>query len=92
MAYKNAKDYLPEELLCEIQKYIQGVLIYIPTDESNRNGWGKLSGTRKELDKRNASIRKDFKSGLSIGEIADKYYLSVDSIRKIVYNKKKQLC
>ncbi len=88
MAYKNAKDYLPKELLSEVQKYIQGVLVYIPTDDTAKKGWGNLSGTRKELDKRNALIRKDYKQGLSVDEIADKYYLSVDSIRKIVYGKK----
>ncbi len=88
MAYKNAKDYLPKELLSEVQKHIQGVLVYIPTDDSAKKGWGKLSGTRKELDKRNASIREDYKQGLTVDEIADKSYLSVDSIRKIVYGKK----
>ena len=33
MKYKNAKNVLPEELLQQIQQYIQGDVIYIPIAE-----------------------------------------------------------
>lgn len=91
MAYKNAKDYLPEELLIEVQKYISGMLIYIPADENAKNGWGELTGTRKKLDKRNALIYEDHRKGLTIYDLTSKYYLSEDSIRKIIYSRNKEI-
>lgn len=47
MAYKNAKDYLPKELLSEVQKHIQGVLVYIPTDDSAK----KVGENSREQEK-----------------------------------------
>lgn len=43
MSYKNAKDVLPDELIREIQKYIDGDLLYIPT-KSEKTEWGICSG------------------------------------------------
>lgn len=40
MSYKNAMELLPSELLKEIQKYIDGVCIYIPRNESNKKSCG----------------------------------------------------
>ena len=39
MGYKNGKDVLPCELLQELQKYVQGELIYIPKEDNVRAGW-----------------------------------------------------
>ncbi len=85
MSYINADEYLPPHLVKEIQKYIQGVQIYIPKNNGNRLGWGKKNGTREELDKRNTEIRLSKKSGRTIEELAEFYSLSTDSIRKILY-------
>lgn len=84
MAYKNAKDVLPCELLFEIQKYIDGDLIYIPT-KSDKTEWGARSGARQKYAERNDEIRRQYRDKASVEELALRYFLSPDSIRKIVY-------
>ncbi|MFW2487722.1 CD3324 family protein [Clostridium chromiireducens] len=84
MCYKNGKDILPEKLLRELQKYIQGETIYIPKNEE-RKGWGESNGTRLAIRKRNMEIYNLYKEGMKILDIAQKYNLSEDSIRKIVF-------
>ena len=64
MKYINANVILPEKLIEEIQKYIQGKYIYIPIKNKIINSWDE-----------------------SIENLAQKYYLSVDTIRKILYKK-----
>lgn len=84
MCYKNGKDILPEKLLRELQKYIQGETIYIPKNEE-RKGWGENNGTRVAIRKRNIEIYNLYKEGIKVSDIAQKYNLSEDSIRKIVF-------
>ena len=84
MAYKNAKEILPCELIMEIQKYIDGDLIYIPT-KSNKTEWGIRSGAKQKYAERNDAIREQYKNQTSIEELATRYFLSIDSIKKIVY-------
>lgn len=40
MKYINANVILPEKLIEEIQKYIQGKYIYIPIKKENYKSWG----------------------------------------------------
>ena len=56
MSYKNAKDVLPDELIREIQKYIDGDLLYIPT-KSEKTEWGIRSGARQKYAERNHDAR-----------------------------------
>ena len=84
MAYKNARDTLPCELIEEIQKYIDGDLLYIPT-KSDKTEWGIRSGAKQKYAERNHAIREQYKSSVSIEELARLYFLSTDSIKKIVY-------
>lgn len=88
MNYVKAAAVLPQELIKEIQKYVQGGTIYIPKPEGSHQKWGTRSGTRKSIAERNDRIKQDFRNGMSIAELADEYYLSTDSIKKIVYNNK----
>lgn len=90
MAYRNARDYLPEELITEIQKHIDGTILYIPAKSEVKVPWGQKSGTRKELALRNGLITEDYYGGMSVCEISEKYYLSEDSIRKIIYKQSKK--
>lgn len=76
---------LPPHLLKELQKYIQGELIYIPKQTSQRAGWGEANGSRIALDKRNEEIYRLYREGRSFEELEQTYNLSMDSIRKIVY-------
>ena len=84
MRYKNGKEILPSELLKELQKYIQGELIYIPTMETERKGWGECNGTRESIRTRNFEIYKRYKEGCSIDQLISYYNLSEESIRKII--------
>lgn len=86
MKYENASDIIPEELLKEIQKYAAGKLLYIPSGEEKR-AWGETSGYRDQLQKRNRMIRNKYAHGLTVSELADEYFLSLDSIKKIIYSK-----
>ncbi|GLI05432.1 MULTISPECIES: CD3324 family protein [Paenibacillus] len=89
MKYTNAKKILPEMLIIEIQKYVQGESIYIPRQEKEHKHWGSLSGGRQWLDHRNAAIRHAFKNNSSIEQLAKDYFLSIETIKKIVYSRNK---
>ncbi|OMF38396.1 hypothetical protein BK133_02415 [Paenibacillus sp. FSL H8-0548] len=82
--YKNGRDVLPPSLLKELQKYIQGDLIYVPKAADQRAHWGEVSGTRKLLAERNKEIYLYYTNGLSVAELERKYHLSGESIRKII--------
>ena len=84
MAYKNARDVLPPQLIREIQKYIDGDLIYVPASKS-KTEWGQKNGAKQKYAERNFAIREQYRSGVAADELAGKYFLSVDSIKKIVY-------
>lgn len=87
MKYENAKDILPQELLKEVQKYAAGRLIYVPLGDEKRS-WGEASGYRAKLQKRNYMICCKYANGMTISELAEEYFLSLDSIKKIVYCRK----
>lgn len=87
MKYINATSLLPNELVKELQNYIQGGYIYVPANDDQHRKWGEVSGYKQELQQRNIKIIKDYKNGSSIQFLADKYCLSVYSIRKIIYQK-----
>lgn len=84
MAYKNARDVLPETLLRQLWKYVEGENIYIPKRQECRAAWGSHSGARREYEVRNAQIRRRYAEAASMEELAEEFCLSVESIRKIV--------
>lgn len=85
MAYKKGIDIFPAALLEEIQKYVSGEMVYIPQKESVRKSWGSCSGAKVALEQRNNAIKRQFQEGAKPSDLADRYYLSVDTIKKIVY-------
>lgn len=87
MKYIKADSVLPIALVEELQSYIQGGYIYVPSRKDSKKKWGELSGCRYEIEQRNRKIRKDYQQGKGVDELADTYYLSVHSIRKIIYEK-----
>lgn len=87
MKYVSANDILPDKLLREIQKYVQGRAIYIPAPEDCRKKWGQLSGQRDYLRQRNGEIKQAFRQGTSVEQLSLAYWLSEETIRKIVYKK-----
>ncbi|MGF9907219.1 CD3324 family protein [Brevibacillus porteri] len=78
---------LPETLLAEIQKYVQGETIYIPKTKVTHQKWGTRTGGRKLLDERNTAIKSSFRAGTAISQLAEEYFLSTETIKKIVYTK-----
>ncbi|MFJ5772187.1 CD3324 family protein [Psychrobacillus sp. NPDC093180] len=87
MTYVKATSVLPEELVREIQKYIQGETIYIPKPDKSYKKWGTLSGERQRIDDRNYSIKQAYKSGTAMAQLAEEFFLSVETIKKIIYTK-----
>lgn len=90
MKYINANVILPDELVEELQKYVQARYIYVPAREEQHKAWGELSGYREELEKRNGKIISEYRQGDSVEELADRYSLSTSAIRKIIYQKKQK--
>ena len=90
MKYENARDLLPEALLKQVQKYISGKVVYIPARERKRE-WGSASGYREYLRERNSDIRALFALGEPVDHLAQRFHLSSESIRRIVYNRKESM-
>ncbi|HIV24079.1 MAG TPA: hypothetical protein IAC80_09115 [Candidatus Merdiplasma excrementigallinarum] len=87
MKYINANAILPDALVEELQKYVQAGYIYVPAKDEQHKAWGELSGYREELKRRNQIIVSEYRQGTSVEELADRYYLSIYAIRKIIYQK-----
>ena len=85
MKYIKANSILPISLIEELQNYIQGGYIYIPSRNENKKGWGELSGYKREIEKKKKKIRMDYKHGKSLEELSKSYFLSIHSIKKIIY-------
>ena len=89
MSYKKAIEILPNHLLEQIQKYVDGEFIYIPRRSGNKKDWGTNTSIRNELHQRNMNIYKDYLLCNSIQELSEKYFLSVKSIQRIIRETKK---
>ena len=89
VSYVKAVDVLPDEILELIQNYVDGEYIYIPRKEDNKKSWGENTDYRKEIEKRNSMIYEEYKTGVKIKILAEKYFLSEKSIQRIVLQKSK---
>jgi len=85
--YVKIETILPDNLVKEIQKYIQGEYIYVPSQVEKRKKWGESSGSRTYIQNRNEDISKKYTSGHKVKSLAEEFFLSVDSIKKIIYAK-----
>jgi len=88
MKYVKAQAVLPKSLLDEIQKYVQGELVYIPKLPSNHKKWGTKTGAKSVTAQRNNDMVQAYNAGISIPKLAVLYCLSEDTVKKIVYGKK----
>lgn len=84
MGYIKASDVLPEELISEIQKYIDGQMLYVPRKCEEHTNWGEKSGIREKLGKRDKQIFDGYVSGKTIPDLSEEYYLSEKSIQRIL--------
>ncbi|MGO4532276.1 CD3324 family protein [Paenibacillus sp. 2TAF8] len=87
MKYSKAESIFPEELLRIIQEYVQGELVYIPKPKEAHLKWGEKTHSKSRVSARNAEIKSLFLNGVSLDELAERYFLSSESIKKIVYKK-----
>lgn len=76
MGYIKAVDVLPDELILEIQKYIDCEMLYIPRKCEEHSYWGEKSGIRQRLEKRDKKIFDEHISGKTVADLAREYYLS----------------
>lgn len=87
MSYINAESVLPREMIEEIQKYVDGVNLYIPkVPERNRI----CSSYKLELYRRNQEIYELYLRGEKVSKLAAKYYLSNKSIYRILSKMKRK--
>lgn len=84
MSYVNASDILPEDLITEIQKYLDGQLLYIPRKEKVFS-WGEKCGSKEKLIRRNQQIFENHKNGKAVQELSQEYCLSEKRIQGIIY-------
>lgn len=87
MSYINASTVLPKELIREIQKYVNGINLYIPRVPQPNNA---CSSYRLELRRRNHEIYQLFLQGERVSELAEEYYLSDKSIYRIIGEMKRK--
>lgn len=88
MGYFKAYDILPNEIIEEVQKYIDGELVYIPRKDNTRKKWGSKTAVKTILADRNRDIYQDHQSGMSFDELSEKYYLVPKSIQRIILQQK----
>ena len=86
--YQNARDILPPELLAAVQQYAQGLFLYIPKRPEDHKHWGDATSTRQLLERRNEALRAEHSEGIPLAMLAERYHLSADTIRKIIYTKR----
>jgi Mor family transcriptional regulator len=84
MGYKRAIDILPNDLLDEIQGYIDGEYLYIPRKECNKKSWGEATQSKQVIIDRNTEIHRKYENGASVKELAVLYSLSDKVIYKIL--------
>lgn len=84
MRYQNAKLVLPKPLLQEIQQYVQGSYLYIPKPSASKRKWGDGTDTKQLLRERNQAILQAYRQGTGVEELAEQYFLTRHSIRRII--------
>ena len=90
MSYIKATQVLPQELLEQIQKYVDGEYLYIPRITENKKSWGTETSTRRELQARNQNIYEDYLGRTTVSDLAAVYFLSPKSIQRILSQMEKQ--
>lgn len=87
MKYEKAQNILPDGIIEMIQNYIDGGYIYIPKNE-NKKSWGENTETKRYLKVRDKEIFNKYSSGASVKTLAEEYFLTEGSIRRIIRNQK----
>lgn len=89
MGYIRAEDILPKDVLELVQQYADGRTIYIPRKSDCHKSWGAGTETKKDLMIRNERMYEEYRSGTTIIELAERYFLTEKSVQRIIRNHKK---
>lgn len=90
MRYIKAADVLPEDLILQIQNYLDGETLYIPRKESSRREWGESTSSKEQVRARNEAIYRQYRAGASINTLSEAYFLAPKSIQKIIARIKRE--
>ena len=88
MHYQNARAVLPPALLREVQRYAQGICLYIPREDAPQER--NATHYQQELQARNRAIFTQYEAGASAVQLAQHYYLTPKSIYRIVARERKE--
>ena len=88
MKYEKAQNILPQNIIELIQQYVDGGYLYIPRKSESKKSWGENSGIKSSLKKRNNEIYNKYSNGVSVRELSEQFYLTEDSIRRIIRGEK----
>lgn len=89
MKYEKAQNILPQHIIELIQQYVDGGYLYIPRKSESKKSWGENSGIKISLKKRNNEIFNKYSNGVSIRVLSEQFYLTEDSIRRIIRGEKR---
>lgn len=84
MKYVNAAEILPERLLKQLQTYVDGGILYVPSASAKKD-WGADSGSRTFYRERNQEIKRLYREGTSMDLLSKRYRLAESTIKKILY-------
>jgi len=90
MRYLKAQTVLPKEVIAIIQEFIDGEFVYIPRKYGEHRSWGENNGTKDSLKERNNQIFNEYMVGTAVADLSQSYYLSEQSIRRIISQEKSQ--
>ena len=85
MSYVNAENVLPGILVEEIQKYVDGQLLYIPRKNGSSLSWGEKNGTREKMAERNQAILNRYALGQTVAALSEAFCLSEKRILGIIH-------
>ena len=90
MRYARAQDLIPAELLAQLQQYVDGAYLYVPRKQENHLSWGERTQSKQETARRNAAIFRDSQQGVSVETLAERYFLSEKTIRRILLEERRK--
>lgn len=89
MSYIRAEDILPKDVLELVQQYVDGQMIYIPRKSECHLSWGTGTDTKRDLMIRNSKMYEEYRSGMTVRELSERYFLAEKSVQRIIRDYKK---
>ena len=90
MRYIRAQDVLPADLLNQLQQDVDGAYLYIPRREENRLAWGQRTNSKSETAGRNREIYRRALAGETAAQLAEVYFLTEKTIRRILLEERQK--